>query len=84
MKKRGQLGEVVKYFVIAMIIIFVTFFGYKGFSAFKDKTCKTEVAKFELDLKNIDKTVKYGSVKEITEQVPCDADEIYFFDLSKK
>ncbi|HJN56877.1 MAG: hypothetical protein QF436_01995 [Candidatus Woesearchaeota archaeon] len=83
MKKKGQLGDVIRHVIIAFIIVSVTFFGYSTFAKFKNKACKTEIAKFEIDLRDIDKTVKYGSVREIIEQVPCNADEIYFFDLNK-
>jgi len=82
MKKRGQIGEAVKYIIIASLIILVTFIGYSTIVKINDRNCKVEIAKFELNLKNLDK-VKYGSVKEFSEQIPCGADEIYFFDLSK-
>ena len=82
MKKRGQ-GEVIKYFIIAIIIIVITFFGYNVITKITEKACNAEIAKFEIDLKNIDKSIKFGSVKEFTQQVPCDVDEIYFFDLDK-
>ncbi|MBI2208484.1 DUF4215 domain-containing protein [Candidatus Woesearchaeota archaeon] len=83
MGKRGQGGEAVKYIVIAAVIIFVTLFGFGVVQKVRDKTCNAEIAQFEISLKNLDKAAKYGSVKEFTEQVPCGADEIYFFDLSK-
>jgi len=82
MKKRGQ-GEVIKYVIISVIIIFVTFFGYSVITSVREKTCNTELAQFEIDIKGFDKTVKFGSVKEFTKLVPCDVDEVYFFDLGK-
>ena len=84
MKKRGQGGEAVKYIIIAAVIIFVTFFGYSVVQKVRDKECNAEIAQFQIDLKNLDKTIKYGSVEELTRQVPCSADEVYFFDLSKE
>ena len=84
MEKRGDGGEVVKYLIIAAVIIFVIFFGYGVVQKFIGRACSAEIAQFEIDLKDLDKAVKPGSVKEFTTQVPCDADEIYFFDLNKK
>jgi len=80
MKKRGQ-SEVIKYFIIALTILAITFFGYKSLAIIKDKTCNAELTKFQIDLKNLDKTVNFGSVKELTYQVPCNSNEILFFDL---
>jgi len=83
MKKRGQ-GEVIRYFIIAITILAITFFGYKSLATIKDKTCNAELAKFQIDLKNLDKTVNFGSVKEFTYQVPCNSNEILFFDLNQR
>src|SRR3989344_82246 len=83
MKKRGQGGEVIRYIIIAAIIVIITFFGFKGYTAIKERTCKAELAKFHSDLENLDKEVRYGDVKEFAKQVPCDVDKIYFFDLGK-
>ena len=83
MKKRGQADQAIKYIIIAVIIAVITFFGFKSFTTLKDRMCKAEIASFQIDLKNLDKEVKYGNVKEFTKQVPCGADKIYFFDLDK-
>tara|TARA_Y100000031_G_C8248733_1_gene399447 strand:+ start:1724 stop:3724 length:2001 start_codon:yes stop_codon:yes gene_type:complete len=82
MKKRGQ-ADAVKYIIIAAVIIIITLFGYGAITKIREKNCNVELAKFEVDLNNLDKLVKFGSVKEFTQQVPCGIDEIYFFDLSK-
>ncbi|MCH8003151.1 MAG: hypothetical protein IH934_00835 [Nanoarchaeota archaeon] len=83
MKKRGQ-GEVIKYVIIALTILAITFFGYKSLAVIQDKTCNAELAKFQIDLKNLDKTVKFGNVKEFTYRVPCNSNEILFFDLNQR
>jgi len=81
MRKRGQSGEVIKYFIIAMMIVAITFFGYSAVTKVRDNACKVELAKFEIDIGKLDKSVKFGSIKEFTKVIPCDVDEIYFFDL---
>jgi len=83
MKKRGQ-AEVIKYLIIAIIIAVITFSGYSIINKMGNKACKTELAKFEIDLKNLDKQIKFGSSKEFIQTVPCNADKIYFFDLNKE
>ena len=83
MKKRGQ-GEVIKYVFIAFTILAITFFGYKSLATIKDKACSAELAKFQIDLKNLDETVKFGDVKEFSYPVPCNSNEILFFDLDKR
>jgi len=65
-------------------IISWTALGYKSLATIKDKTCNAELAKFQIDLKNLDKTVKFGDVKEFTYQVPCNSNEILFFDLKQR
>jgi cysteine-rich repeat protein len=82
MKKRGQ-AEVLTYIIIAVTIIGITWFGYSMVTKVTDKICKTELAKFEIDLQNLDKSVKFGSADELDLQAPCNAEEIYFFDLNK-
>jgi len=81
MNKKGQGGEVVKYLIVAILIIVITFFGFNIITKVSEKSCKAELAKFEIGLKGLDKIVKSGSIMELTKQVPCKADRVYFFDL---
>ncbi|MBL7056212.1 hypothetical protein ISS07_04830, partial [Candidatus Woesearchaeota archaeon] len=81
MKKRGQGGEAIKYLIISSMIIVISLFGYSVFDKIRDKTCNSELAKFEIDLRDLDKQVKFGSAEEFQRVVPCNADKIYFVDL---
>ena len=83
MLKKGQAGQVIKILIAAVFIVIIFYFGYKLTLDLIGRTCKTEIARFQTDLKQLDKKVKYGSVMEFTNQVPCNAEEIYFFDLDK-
>lgn len=85
MKKRGQIrGEAIKYILIALVIIVIQFVGYKFFTTLREKQCQTELAKFEIDLKGLDKGIEFGSVDEREHDAPCDVDKIYFIDLDKE
>lgn len=83
MKKRGQIGQVMKYALIAVVIVFIQIFGYKAFVTVREKMCQTEIADFVVDLKGLDEGIGFGSVDERTLLTPCNVDKIYFFDLDK-
>ncbi len=82
--KAQIVGEIFKYSLVGIFSVVVLIFGYKMIDLVKERACKTEIAKFEIELKNIDKSVRFG-VKELQSyDAPCKVDKIYFFDLSKK
>ncbi len=84
MKKRGQIGHVITYILIAFTAILLSLLGYKGFVMIKEKMCQTELADFEIDLRGLDEEVGFGSVLEKTFFAPCSVDEVYFVDLDKE
>ena len=84
MKKRGQAGEVIKYALIALVAIAIMIFGYKSFLMVRERMCQAEITKFKIELSNLDKEVKFGSVEQKTFSAPCNADEIFFLDLEKE
>ena len=65
MKKRGQ-AEAVNYFIIAIVVVSMAIIGFDLVSSVREKSCKSEIAKFELDLSGLDKALKYGSSKDFT------------------
>src|SRR3989338_11145593 len=81
--KRGQIGEIFKYVLIALVAASILLFGYKSFVMVREKGCLTELADFETDLKGLDEGIGFGTVLEKTLLTPCNVDEIYFFNLGK-
>ena len=85
MAKKAQLvGDVFKYMLIGIVSVTILFAGYKMINVVKERACKTEIAKFEIDLRNIDKSLRFGTKELQSHEVPCKVDKIYFFDLNKK
>ncbi len=80
MFKKGDGGEAIKYIIITAVIIAIIFIGFKAVTTIQDKLCEGSLTKLYLELKGLDKTVKVGASKEMTLDVPCGIDKIYFFD----
>lgn len=83
MKKGQIIGSVIKYLLIALVVIIIQFMFFKFYTSIKDSQCKTEMAKFEFDLSDYAKKLEFGSVHEQKYTVPCDADKLYLVDLDK-
>jgi len=82
--KRAQLiGEIFKYALVGVVSVFILIMGYKMVSIVKERACKTEIAKFEIDLRDIDKSLRFGAKELKSYDVPCKADRIYFFGSGK-
>lgn len=81
--KAQIVGEIFKYSLVGIFSVVVLIFGYKMIDLVKERACKTEIAKFEIDLKGIDKGLRYGAKEVQSHDVPCKVDKIYFFDLSR-
>lgn len=82
--KKSQSGELFKYALIAVVSVSVLVMGYKMIDVVKERSCKTELAKFEIDLRGIDKSLRFGAKELQTYDAPCNADRIYFFNLNKE
>ena len=82
--KNAQIvGEVLKYSLVIVVSAVILIAGYKSINLVQAKNCKTEMLKFEIDLRSLDKNSVYGSKELKSYDVPCSLDEIYFFDRSK-
>ncbi|MBI2650763.1 hypothetical protein HYX04_05650 [Candidatus Woesearchaeota archaeon] len=83
-RKRAQIvEEVFKYAIVGVVSIAILIAGYKMVNVVKDRACKTEIAEFELELRNLDKSLRYGAKELQSHDVPCKVDKIYFFDINK-
>lgn len=81
-KKAQIAGEVLKYSLIGVVSVMILIAGYRIVNVVKDRACGTEIAKFEIDMSGIDKSLRFGEKEEQSHSVPCNVDRIYFFDLS--
>jgi len=82
-RKAQIIGEVFKYGMVGVVSIVILIAGYKMINVVKERACETEIAKFEIDLRNIDKSLRFGAKELQSYDVPCKVDKIYFFDLNK-
>ena len=82
-RKSQFIGEVFKYGLVGVVSVIILIAGYGMLNTVKERTCKTEISKFEIDLKSIDQSLRAGAKELQSLQVPCKADKIYFFDLNK-
>ncbi len=77
------MSEVFKYIFIIAAAAFIFSFGYKMVKLLNEKNCRTELANFEISLKELDKSLRFGAREQKSYSVPCGATQIYFFDRSK-
>ena len=82
-RKAQIIGEVLKYALVGFFSVIIVVAGYKLINLVGGRACKTEIAKFEIDLRGIDKNLRAGEKELQTHYMPCRADAVYFFDLNK-
>ena len=82
-KKAQIIGELFKYALIGIVSVVVLIAGYKMIDVVRERACKTELAKFEIELRDLDKSLRFGERELQTFDAPCKVDRIYFFDKSK-
>jgi len=82
-RKAQLIGEVFKYGLVGVVSVVVLIVGYKMVDTIKERACKTEIAKFEIDLRDLGKSLRFGAKELQSYNVPCKSDKIYFFDLNK-
>src|SRR3989344_5309616 len=84
-KKKAQItANVLNYVIVVFVSAIVLTGGYKTVSLVKERACNTEMAKFEIDLKKLDESVRFGAKDLQSHQTPCNVDQIYFLDLNRK
>lgn len=82
-RKAQIIGEVFKYALLGFASVAILISGYRLVEIVKEKSCSAEIANFEIELRDLDKSLRFGAKELQTYDVPCKADKIYFFDLNK-
>lgn len=82
--ERAQIiGEAFRYLLIGAVSIIILAAGYKMVLVVKERGCQAEIAKFEVDLKSVGRSLRFGEKELKTYDVPCNAGQIYFFGNDK-
>lgn len=82
-KKAQIIGEVFKYLLVGAVSIIMLVAGYKLVLVVKERGCQAELAKFEVELKDIGRSLRFGEKELKIYDAPCNADKIYFFGNDK-
>ena len=77
------MEDIIKYMLFALAAAFILFLGYKMITEINGQECSTEIAKFEIDMKDFGKNLRFGARELHSYALPCNIDEIYFFDTGK-
>ena len=82
MQKRGQ---VLKYFLILMVIVLVSVFGFKAITMIQEASFRASLVEFRENLKTsvTSSSSQKGSVNEESYRVPKGVEKIYFVDNNK-
>lgn len=83
-KKAQIIGEILKYMLVGAFLMFTAFVGYKAIHALQEKDCNAEIIKFEIEVKDIDKNLRFGEKELKSYATPCEIDKIFFLDLNKE
>lgn len=81
--KTGESHHIIKYVLIAVVVVVIQLFGYFAYTTMKDQFCKTDLASFEIDMRDIHKGVGLGEVKKNVFGIPCKVERVYFVDQEK-
>ena len=82
-KKSQLISEVFKYILVGLFSVAIIIFGYRAVTSINEKGCKTEMAKFEIDIKGLGAGLRYGTKELQSFSVPCSIQKIYFIDSRK-
>lgn len=82
-RKSQAFSETFKYILAGVFSVLILIAGYKLISLVQQRSCAAEIKDFELELKDMDKSLRYATKEFKSYIVPCSARNIYLFDLSK-
>ncbi|MBI1935658.1 hypothetical protein HYS31_04410 [Candidatus Woesearchaeota archaeon] len=80
-KKSQAIFEIFKYVLALLLALLVLGIGYNSINSVRDKACKTELAQFEIEARNLGVELRYGSREKRDFKAPCSIDKLYLFDL---
>ena len=82
--KSQVFSETFKYIFAGVFSVIILMAGYNFIGSIQQQRCAAEIKNFEYELKNMDKSIRYGTKELKSYLAPCNAKNIYLFDLSKK
>ncbi len=77
------MEDIIKYMLIAAAASFILLLGYKMIGRIGEQECSTEIAKFEIDLRDLGTSLRFGARELQSYALPCKVDGIYIFDFGK-
>ena len=81
--KAQLFSEPIKYILVVLASMIILISGYALLNLVKERACSTEIARFETEVHNIDKQLRFGQRDLLSYNIPCKADQLYLFDLNK-
>ena len=80
-RKSQGASEVFKYLIIAFISAVILVGGYKLINLIASRSCQADLSRMEIDLRNLNKGLRYGEKELKTLKMPCNVERVYFLDL---
>ena len=83
MDNKGDASEVFKYIMAAFVALIVLLLGYTVIGKIRNSACNSELQKFQIEFKDLGRSLRAGTKEAMNEKLPCDSDTIYLLDTSK-
>ena len=82
-RKSQGASEVLKYLIIAVISAVILIGGYKLVGLISSRSCQADLSRMEIDLRELNKGLRYGEKELRTVKMPCNVEKVYFVDLTR-
>ncbi|HLC60201.1 MAG TPA: hypothetical protein VJJ52_02120 [Candidatus Nanoarchaeia archaeon] len=80
-RKSQGASEIFKYLIVIVISAVILVGGYKLINLVTARSCQADLSRTEIDLRNMNKGMRYGEKELKTLKMPCDVEKVYFLDL---